>query len=284
MGEPLRNMYERYWKLNRKPFANELEGDFYFASAEHKECLVRMIYAVNENKSLVVLTGPSGSGKTFLLNQLHNKLISQRYPVSLVTNPIGCAGVEVLGQVLDGFRFQGQAKNKREMLKAFQSLAREAKTRKKRLVVLLDEADTLQPEAFEELRLLMNLQDNGSHAVTIVLAGSPRLRDLLAANPTLAQRVDIHAAIQPMDEGDSLGYIQHRVEASKGPRSLFDQAAQKEVFYAARGIPRMINNICDLSLLIGCGEGKKSVDVSLVRQAKDEFREHALPYIKPAHS
>lgn len=278
-------MYEKYWKLSRKPFANKFDSDFFFASEEHKECLVRLLYAVDDGKGLVVLTGPSGSGKTFILNHLQHKLSLQRFPVSLVTNPCNGCGLEVLSQVLDGFRYQGVAKTKREMIKAFQALSREARSRGKRLVVLLDEADTISdPSIFEELRLLTNLQDNGASSLTLVLAGTQRLREILASNARLAHRVDLYAELHGMEESDSCRYIQHRVEVCQGQRGLFEPQAQREIHFASRGNPRLINSICDLSLLIGCSAGKKTVDAGLVREANSENRHHAPSYVKDHRS
>ncbi len=266
-------MYEKYWKLNKKPFANEFSADLFYSSGDHKECLVRLVYAVKENKTLVVLTGPSGSGKTLLLNNLGQKLIAQRFPVSVVTNPINGSNIDLLGQIIDGFRKQGNLRSKREMLSALQTMAREARARNKRLVVLLDEADSLTaPGVFDELRLLTNLQTNGSPALTLVLAGGEQLKELLAAHPRLSHRVDIFATLHGMEEADTAAYIAHRIEAVGGARGLFDAAACRAAHKVSQGNPRVVNNICDLALLLGCGLGRRNVDARLVRDATDEYR------------
>ncbi len=266
-------MYEKYWKLNKKPFANEFSADFFYSSGDHKECLVRMVYAVKENKTLVVLTGPSGAGKTFLLNNLSHKLISQRFPVSLVTNPINGSNLDLLGQISDGFRKGSTPGSKREILTALQTRAREARSRNKHLVVLLDEADTLsEAGVFNELRLLTNLQVNGTPALTLVLAGNQQLKEMLAGHPRLAHRVDLIASLHGMEESDTISYVQHRLEAAGGSRSIFEIAALRLIHKFSQGNPRVVNNICDLALLMGCGQNRRKIDVRTVREATEEIR------------
>jgi general secretion pathway protein A len=268
-------VYEQYWKLREKPFENDQNIGFFYQSREHREALVRIIYAIMESKSCVLLTGDAGCGKTFLLNSLARELTEKRVKVAMVKNPSSDA-LDLLRQIAQTFGVRNAQQTKSEIVAALEQYLGYYRERGVRAVLIIDDADTIENErAYEELRLLLNLTLAGKSLLTLVLAGSNRLRTSLRRVPGLAQRVALSYALPPLTEEDSISYVNHRMKTVEGDHHIFEMRALRDVYRSARGIPRLINNICDLSLLLGAAEGRRNVDARIVARAREELKEIA---------
>ncbi len=269
-------MYEQYWKLREKPFENDQNVDYFFQSREHREALVRILYAIAESKGCVLLAGEPGCGKTFLLHSLARELGKRRVKVAMVKNP-SADPLDLLRQVAQAFGVKSATATKSELIAALEQYLAYYRERGVRAVLLVDDADTIDNDrAYEELRLLQNLESEGRPLLTIVLAGHPRLRAQVRRVPGLAQRVAVSYQVPPLAEEETIAYVNHRVERAEGDKHIFDLRALREVHRSTRGIPRLINQLCDLSLLLGAAEGRRSVDPRTVARARDEMKELQL--------
>jgi len=267
-------VYEHYWKLREKPFENDLNTGFFYSSSDQREALVRVVYAIREQKGCIVLTGEAGCGKTFLLSWLARQLTESRVKVAMVKNP-SSDPLDLLRQIAIAFGVRNAQATKSELVGALEQYLGYYRERDVRTVLMIDDADMIDGDrAFEELRLLLNLTLGGKPLVTIVLAGTNRLRNSVRRVPGLAQRVAISFALPPFGEDDAIRYVKHRIQqvTAEEPR-IFDDRALADVYRSTRGVPRLINNICDLSLLFAFAERRPSVEPRHVARARDEIRE-----------
>lgn len=266
-------MYEQYWKLREKPFENDQNTEFFYQSRDHREALVRILYAVMESKGCVLLTGDAGCGKSFVLHSLAHELAKKRVKVAMVKNPAQDS-LDLLRQIAITFGVKSAIAVKSEILVALEQYLAYYRERGVRAVLLVDDADTIENDrAYEELRLLLNLEQGGKPLLTLVLAGQPRLKGALRRSPGLAQRVAVSFALPPLSEEDSIQYVNHRMKRVEGDKLIFDLRALREVYRSSRGIPRMINHLCDLSLLLGAAEGRRNVDARIVSRAREELKD-----------
>lgn len=266
-------MYEQYWKLREKPFDNDQNVDFFFQSRDMREALVRILYAIMESKGCVLLTSEPGCGKTFLLHSLARELGKRGVKVAMVKNPAQDP-LDLLRQIAQTFGVKGAVALKSELVAALEQYLSYYRERGVRAVLLVDDADTIESErTLEELRLLMNLESDGKPLLTIVLAGQSRLRAQVRRVPGLAQRVAVSFALPPLSEEDVIAYVNHRIERVEGDKHIFDLRALREVYRSTRGVPRLVNHICDLSLLLGAAEGRRSVDPRIVARAREELKD-----------
>jgi len=269
-------MYERYWRFRDKPFENDQNIDFFYYSRDHREALVRLIYAIRELKGLVLLTGDAGCGKTFVLSNARRELLKRGYKVALVSSPARDS-VDLLRQIALEFGIRKVEPLKSEIVFALRDYFGYHLQQGAASVLMVDDADTIDDErTLEELKLLLNLEKNGRPLVQLVLAGQPRLRAQLKRIASLNQRVGQSYHLSPLSEEDANGYIGHRLRAVNGSRRIFDPRAIREIYRSSRGVPRLINNLCDLSLLIACSERRGMIDPQTVGEAREEFKEFGL--------
>jgi general secretion pathway protein A len=273
-------MYLTYWKLRERPFANLPDLRFAFKSAAFVEGIARLRYAVREDKGLALLTGPIGSGKTYLLEKLREELVGEGDTVLRVVNPNLKAHEMLLAlfnalRATSGLRFEGfDRDNKTDLLEALTITARERMRAGQRMVVVIDDAQTItEPLTVEELRLLLNHVTASRHLVQMVFAGQSMLSERLAEFPALCQRVDVSFEVAPLGVEEVGPYVAHRLGvAGAGERAstLFTPEALAEVYGYSRGVPRLVNNVCDMALLVACGEGLREVDAASVIKAAED--------------
>jgi len=260
-------MYLQYWELSEKPFELTPDPKYVYYSKEHEEALLRLIYTVRDAKGAMMLTGGYGCGKTVLSRVFLNELSGPRFEVALITNPRYNAKellVEILYQ-LGGDRHD--YKTKGELLHLFNDMIYRNLESRKETVIVIDEAQAIEDlETFEELRLLLNFQQNNRFLITLMLIGQPELRLRLKELPQLRQRLIIEYHLNPLDEKDCMQYIDHRLKIAGAKREIFDVRAKKKIFKYSSGIPRVINGIADIALLVGLSENRKVVDEQLVEK------------------
>ncbi|RME73967.1 MAG: hypothetical protein D6776_06090 [Planctomycetota bacterium] len=266
-------MYEEHWRLSAKPFENDLDTRFFYASPEHREALVRLLYAVIEGKGLSLLVGEAGCGKSYLLYRLADELRERGVRVGLVANPAS-EPLDLLRQIARAFGLRQADGTKSEIVAGLEQFLRYHRERGSRAVLLIDDADVIDNErAYEELRLLLNLTHEGRPLLTIVLAGLPRLVKQLRRVPGLLQRVAVLATLPPLEARDTQRYVAHRLGVAQGAAELFAPEAIEAVHRISGGIPRLINHVCDLALLVGAAEGLERIEPALVERAAQEMRD-----------
>jgi len=267
-------MYEQHWNLTDKPFENDQNTEFFYRSRDHREALVRLLYAIMESKGCVLLTGDAGLGKTFLLSALTRELEEKKVRVAVVKNPASDP-VDLLRQIARAFGVRNAHETKSELVAALEQYLVYYRERGARAVLVVDDADLIGSErAYEELRLLLNLDHGGRPLLTMVLSGQPRLKAVVRQVAGLAQRVALSCSLLALNEDDCERYVVHRLQKVSGAAErIFDARALHEVFRSSRGIPRLINHLCDLSLLVGASEGRRVVDARVVQKARNELKE-----------
>jgi len=266
-------MYETYWKLNSKPFENTPDPRFMYYSKKHEEALMRLLYAIKEEKGAAMLTGEYGSGKTILSRIVIDELIrNQIYEAALITHP-RLSATQFLMEIIYQLRDEHVKGTKQEVLHMLQDIIYKNYYDGKKTVIIIDESQIIKSrDTLEELRLLLNFQLNDRFLITLVLIGQPEFQQKVRSLPQLEQRLGIRYHMTALDEDDTTGYIKHRIEVAGGNPYLFSQEAINKVFEWSKGIPRKINNICDMCLLIGFGQELQGITEELVDKVVSDIK------------
>lgn len=259
-------MYEAYWGLSEPPFDNAPNPKFFYLSPEHEEALIRMAYAVKQRKGAAMLTGEYGCGKTTLSRALLQRLETDKYEIGLLTNP-AWNQIEFLREVLYQLGVETQEKGKAELLHVLNDLFYRNFKAGKDSVVIVDEAQLIEEDAiFEEIRLLLNFQLDDRFLVTLLLIGSPELREKVRRLRHLDQRIAIRYHLNTLDYQHTANYIEYRLKVSGQTRQIFTGEAMKLIFDFTRGTPREINNLCDICLLMGYSKRLREIDERVVAE------------------
>jgi general secretion pathway protein A len=259
-------MYTEYWGLKEKPFENTPDPRFIYYSSKHEEALSRMLYCIREKKGAGMLAGDYGSGKTLLSRVLLKELSTDRYTDVLIFNPV-LSPIEFLKEIAYQLGQDNVAENKVDIIHSLNNILYENYSKGKDTIIVIDEAQAIvSDEVFEELRLMLNFQLNNAFLLTLILLGQPELVKKIAKISQLNQRVAIRYFLTGLDENETYEYIKHRLTVAARTERTFDDSALQLIFRASRGLPRVINNICDMSLLVGFGAKKSLIDEAVVRE------------------
>jgi len=269
-------MYENYWRLKEKPFENTPDPRFFYCSAQHEEALMRLLYVVQERKGSAMLSGEYGSGKTLLSRVLLGKLLQEedKYKVALIINP-AIPVAELLSEIIyqlgqDTLR---QDRKIDALHKLNDTLYKTAQDNK-HTVIIIDEAQAIEDETvFEELRLLLNFQLNERFLLTLLLLGQPELRDKIDRLPQFKQRLALSYHLTTLTESETKGYIEHRCKNAGGLEPIFIPEACNLIYEYSGGVPRQINNLCDLSLVMGMGHKATQIDKQIAQDVIHDFQQ-----------
>lgn len=265
-------MYELYWGLKEKPFENTPDPRFLYFSDEHQEAISRLTYAIEQRKGAALLTGGYGCGKTVVSRVILGKLTPDKYESALVTNP-SLSPIDLLREICLQLDVKIKLESpKTELLKKLNERFYETMNAKKDTVIIIDEAQAINSlSAFEELRLLLNFQLNDRFLLTLILIGQPELREKINQLKQFKQRLAIQCHLAPLNEQETAQYILHRLEVAEARSEIFAPDALQTVWKKSNGIPRVINNICDLSLLIGFSNKVQKIDEALIQSVANEI-------------
>ena len=259
--------------LREKPFENTPDPRFLYYSPKHEEALIRLLYAVREGKGGALLTGEYGSGKTVLSRVLMGELGSDKYSVGLITHP-QLTALQFLKEIVYQLGEDRSSHTKAGVLHILQDMLYANMENRKDTVVIIDEAQLIKgKELFEELRLLLNFQLNDRFLLTVLFLGQPELQPKIEAIPQLKQRLGVRYHLSTLDDVETGKYITHRLEVAGGRDDILTEAAKGLVYRYSGGTPRRINNICDMSLLIGFGEKVERIDKEIVNKVARDLEE-----------
>jgi type II secretory pathway predicted ATPase ExeA len=259
-------MYEAHWSLSEPPFDNSPNPKFFYLSPEHEEALLRLVYAVRHRKGCAMLTGEYGCGKTTLSRALIQRLEADRYEIGLLTNPSWTA-IDFLREILYQLGVETPEKAKPELLHKLNELFFKNFQASRDTVIIVDEAQLIDDDlTFEELRLLMNFQTDDRFLVTVVLIGSPELVGKVRRLRHLDQRISLRYHLNTLDATHTANYIAHRLKTAGREDEIFTKDAVKLIFDFTRGVPREINNLCDIALLVGFTRRLTAIDEKVIAE------------------
>ena len=273
-------MYESFYDFGEKPFSLLPDPTFLFLSPKHQKALTMLQFGMMNQAGFTVITGEIGSGKTTLIRQLLSD-VGGDVTVGLVSNTHKSFG-ELLQWVLLAFGLEYRDKKKVELYQTLADFILKEYSNDRRTVLIIDEAQNLDIDALEELRMLSNINSDKDQFLQLILVGQPHLRDTLR-RPEMhqfAQRIAVDYSLSTLTLEETWQYIRHRLKVAGGDPNLFDTKACAAVYYYTAGTPRLINSLCEQSLVVGFAEEKKRIDVDIVC---DVVRERQKGGIFPVH-
>ena len=256
-------MYLEYWKLNKFPFENVPDPEFMYYSSEHKEALVRISYAVKRMKGAALLTGEVRSGKTTLSRVFIQQLPDEEFDIGLITNP-AFTPLDFLKEVVYQLGLDTMSNSKAELLSQLNHKLLDNLNHQKNTLLIIDEAQLIAEETFEEIRLLLNFQMNDRFLMTFLLIGQPELKDIIRKYKQMDQRIAIRYHLNPLNREEAISYILFRLEKSGVTDQIFTEEALESIYRYSEGVPRRMNNVCDLALLIGFSLKAKQIDERII--------------------
>ena len=259
-------MYEQFFGLTNRPFLTVPDPDFLYWGDNHALAFTMLRYGLMTRAPVTVVTGEIGSGKTTLLRQLI-KEIPHDLEVGLVSNMQAGRG-ELLHWVLMSLGLEIGDDPYVKLFERFQQHLIDVYARGKRVVLIFDEAQNLSIDALEELRMLSNINADKDELLQLVLVGQPQLRDLLDSPELVqfAQRISSDFHLDALGPSEIDGYISHRLAVAGAQWRIFPAQTCALIHKATRGVPRLVNILCDLCLVYAFSAEKKVVDEPILRE------------------
>jgi len=269
-------MYETFFGFKEKPFSLLPDPGFLYLGKKHSTALSMLQYGLMNQAGFTVITGEIGAGKTTLIRRILNQA-GQAVTVGLISNTHRAFG-ELLQWVTMAFGLEYKGMEKIELFDAFNNFLINEYAQGRTTVLIIDEAQNMDAQTLEELRMLSNINADKDQVIQLILVGQPQLRRTLML-PDLeqfVQRISVNYHLGLLEQEDTIEYIRHRLSVAGGDPDLFDEMAGKLVHYYSRGVPRLINTLCDTALVYAFGEEKGVVDAALIKEVMRDRRQGGL--------
>ena len=269
-------MYLQFFDLNEAPFSLTPDPAFVYLSAAHRDALAHLLYGVGQGGAggFVQLTGEVGTGKTTLCRCLMEQ-VPENTQLALILNPL-VTPRELLATICEelGLETSGITHSNKAMVDSLNHYLLAQHTQGRRVVVVIDEAQNLSPEALEQVRLLTNLETTKDKLLQMVLLGQPELRQLLQRQNLrqLSQRITARYHLAPLGQDDSHAYVRHRMKVAGASRNPFSQPALRALYQRSTGVPRLLNIIADRALAGAYAKETHTVSARLVHEAANEVQ------------
>jgi len=270
-------MYESFYGLEKRAFSILPDPEFLYFSRHHRSAYGMLQYGLLQQGGFVVITGEIGTGKTTLVRYLMGHLNSQ-VTTGLVHNTHRGFGA-ILEWVVSAFGIEAEAGDRVALYRTFSSFLQNENRSRRRALLIVDEAQNLNADALEELRTLSNLNAS-AQLLQIMLVGQPGLRDTLRQPDMVqfAQRVVVDYHLKALTQEETTTYIVHRLRVAGGKQpQLFQHRAMERVYQASKGVPRLINVLCESALVYGYASQKRSIDADLVEEVVRDRWQGVLP-------
>jgi general secretion pathway protein A len=268
-------MYNDFYGFKETPFNLTPNSRFFFPSNKHREALDSLVYAINQRKGFVVITGEIGSGKTTVCRTLLSKL-NKHTQVALITNT-HLSSKDLLMTIMEDLGIEFEVGSKSKLLSQLNSFLIEQLQLDNNVVIIIDEAQNLKPSVLEEIRMLSNLETETEKLVQIILLGQPELKDKLALSrlEQLRQRIAVYFHLSPLTKEEAREYVLHRLNvAGESGRQYINEEALDLVYQFSKGVPRLINQICDNAFLTGYVKEASIIDANIMNEVIGEAPMH----------
>ena len=265
-------MYLNYYKLNAKPFSISPDPKFLWLGEKHAEALASLKYGILEDKGFFLLTGEIGAGKTLLINCLV-KSINQDVIVATIPDP-SLKLIDFYNILSNKFKIGKKFENKGDFLIYFEKFLIAAHEERKKVLLIIDEAQRLKSKLLDEIRVLSNIEFEYKKLINIFFVGQRELKKLLLEerNRPLKQRITNNYHLMPLTEKETSDFILHRLKIAGATQHIFTKEAIREIHKFSQGVPRLINIICDHSLLTGYSQSLTMIDFNVVKECAVELQ------------
>lgn len=267
------NGYLQFYGLKEAPFTITPNPRFLYLSAKHREALNHLLYGIRERKGFVQLTGEVGAGKTTLCRALLEELPPEQYSTALILNPALKAD-HMMAAIATEFGLDVRKKDRFQILQILNHFLLEEMAKGRDVVLIIDEAQNLTNDLLEQVRMISNLETDDRKLLQIVLMGQPELRDRLNDHSLrqLRQRITVRYHLRPLRFAEVKDYIRHRLHVSGANGTpYFSVPAIWRIFSYSKGIPRLVNAVCDKCLLAGFVTQREGIDFGLAARAVREL-------------
>ena len=265
-------MYKEYFGLEELPFSIAPDPRYLYMSEQHREALAHLLYGIKSDGGFVLLTGDVGTGKTTVCRCLLEQ-VPENHRIAFIFNP-KITVIELLAAICDefGIAYPKRTRSVKVFVDRINTYLLDVRAGGGRAVVIIDEAQNLDAEVLEQLRLLTNLETNQEKLLQIILLGQPELRNMLIRPELrqLDQRITARSHLGPLPKKDVDAYVAHRLRVAGVERRLFGPGAVGRLYRLSGGIPRLINVLCDRALIGAYAQGQGTVTRGTLSKAADE--------------
>jgi general secretion pathway protein A len=265
-------MYLSYYNLKEKPFQITADPKFLWLGDQHQEALSTLVYGVRESKGFLLLTGEVGTGKTVLVNRLVS-MINVAANVAAIPDP-GLETLDFFNCLSDAFEMGRTFASKGDFLAHLRKFLLGAAAKNKKVLLIIDEAQRLNHELLEEIRLLSNIELKNRKLINIFFVGQTEFNNILieSRNKAVRHRIAVRYHITDLSIEDTLKYITHRLKIAGTTQKIFTSTAINEIYSFAEGNPRLTNIICDHALLTGYSSDLQMIDADVIKECAAELR------------
>ncbi|MGE3316453.1 MAG: ExeA family protein [Planctomycetaceae bacterium] len=268
-------MYEQYWNLDRRPFDNTLHPEFFYAGETHQSARLKVRYAIENRLGAGLLVGGTGSGKSFLAGALAHELADNYRPIVHLVFP-QLSPAELLAYIAVELGAEdplsaGDSGMDRA-LRSFEHQLRRHSEQGRRPTIFIDDAHLIEDlRVFQTLQLLLNFQQQSRYDFSLILIGERTLAGKLARMAQLDERIGVRAVLEPLSHAETADYVRHRLDVAGAARAIFDETALRAVSELSSGMPRRVNRLCDLALVVGYAENLKVITAAEIIGVAEEL-------------
>ncbi|MGM0490716.1 MAG: ExeA family protein [Planctomycetota bacterium] len=267
-------MYESFWELEAKPFENTANTHFYYPAETHQGALLKLRYAVENRRAAALLAGGAGLGKSLIVQTLLRQLPENYAPQVHVVFPQMPPEqlLAYLAGSLSTVHDTGTTPPVEQSVRAIEQALADNVERGRHAVIVIDEAQDLNDyDALETVRLLLNIEHDAVSALTVLMVSQPGLLPILDRMPELDERLAVKCLLRRLSQEETFSYVHHRLQAAGCRREILDDGALEAVHRLSLGIPRRINRLCDLALLIGFAEERSMINSQQIEAVSEEL-------------
>ncbi len=255
-------MYESFWQLDAKPFETGCDCRYFFPAEVHQAALLKLRYAIENRRGATMLAGASGLGKTLLVQLLRSTLSDSIAPFVHLVFP-RMRSDELLAYLADeltGSSVPHAPAGLHQSIRRIRDFLEKNAQNGRHAVIVVDEAHSIDdPAVLDSLRMLLNFERQGRPSLTLLLAGQPGLLTAVERTPQLEERLDVKCLLLPLGRAETAAYVAHRLRSAGAVKELFSDDALDTLHELSAGVPRRINRLCDLALLVGYAEELDSI-------------------------